>query len=264
MKKVLIMMAGLFLLACNNEKAKETESKVKYRDLSLEMLNGKVQSYEESPYKVDASGKPAEMDSCCIDLTEYDENGNAVKYVSKDSKGTVKNESVYTRLENGLWVGSVDTKEGGKPSGSMKVAVNDKGEYTIAQTFDSTGKPDKYYTTASQNEYGQVSSWKEYDKDSVFHQEWEAKYDKSLLVSSNMKDSVGKSKNNYAAKYNDKGEIIESSNTNITKDSTTVKTKKFTYESHDDQGNWTQRTEWDDKGKAVKAIKRTYVYKKAE
>ncbi|MBL0181682.1 MAG: hypothetical protein IPP96_05005 [Chitinophagaceae bacterium] len=102
------------------------------------------------------AGKIGAMDSCCIDVTQYDENGNAVRFTSKDSKGKVKNESVFTRHENGLWTGSTDTRKEANPAAPWKVGVDDKGQYTIAQTFDSTGKPDIYYTTLGQNEYGQV------------------------------------------------------------------------------------------------------------
>jgi hypothetical protein len=148
MKRIVIITAGLFLLAsCNNAGDKTADSKVKYSDLANDQVKGNVESIEDTPYQVDSTGKAGAMDSCCVDVTQYDANGNAVKYTSKDSKGTVKNESVFTRHENGLWTGATDTKEGGKPSGSMKVGVDDKGEYTTAQTFDSTGKPDKYYTT---------------------------------------------------------------------------------------------------------------------
>jgi len=262
MTKALILLAGLFLLACNNEKGKEAGKKVKYSDIDVEMLKGDIQSYEEVSYKTDSSGKMGEMDTCCANLTAYDENGNATTFNSKDAKGMMKYASVYSRLENGLWTGSTDTKEGGKPAGSMKVDVDDKGQYGYAHTFDSTGKPDIYYTTSGQNEFGQVQSWKQYDKDSVFRQEWEATYDKKLMISSIMKDSVGNIKQKYSAKYNDRGEITENSTTKITKDSTTTTANKFTYESHDENGNWTQRTEWNDKGKAVRIIKRTYAYRK--
>ncbi len=132
----------------------------------------------------------------------------------------------------------------------------------MAQTFDSAGKPDIYYTTLGQNEFGQVSAWKEYDKDSVFRQEGEAKFEKNLQVMFTIKDSVGKTKQTYASKYNDKGETTENTNTTITKDSTTTKVTKFTYETHDDMGNWTQRTTWNDKGKATAIVKRTYAYRK--
>ena len=264
MKNVLIILAGLFVLACNNQKDKKAETKVKYSDLVNEKLNGDVQSVEETPYQVDSSGKIGAMDSCCIEVVEYDENGNAVKFTSKDSKGTIKNQSVYTRHELGLWIGSTDTKEDGKPTGSMKVGVDDKGQYTIAEAFDSTGKLDVYYTDTRQNEFGQILGWKQFDKDSVFRMEGEATYDKSLQIAFTMKDSVGKLKSSSASKYNEKGEQTEVTNTNVTKDSTTTKVTKYTYETHDESGNWTQRTKWDDKGKATKITKRVYTYRKKE
>ena len=260
MRKIFILLTGLFLLACSsNEKG---ESKVKYNDLAIDNLKGDVQTIEEAPYKTDSTGKMGDMDSCCITVTQFDGNGNAVKYTSKDSKGTVKNESVYTRHESGLWMGSDETKEGGKPSGSIKATIDDQGQYTLVQTFDSTGKPDVYYKDISQNEFGQAASWKEYDKDSVFRQEGAAKFEKNLQVSFVIKDSVGNDKQTYASKYNDKGEQTENATTTITKDSTTTNVIKYTYETHDDIGNWTQRTTWDDKGKATGITKRTYTYRK--
>lgn len=264
MKRIFIIMAGLFLFAaCNNSNDKSADKKVKYSDLANDNLKGNIEAIEDTPYQVDSSGKMGAMDSCCIDVTQYDENGNAIKSTSKDSKGTVKNESVFTRHETGLWIGATDTKDG-KPSGSMKVTVDDKGQYTLAQTTDSSGNPDKYYTDITQNEFGQVLGWKQYDKDSVFRSAGESKYDKSLFMGFTEKDSVGKVTTTTAAKYNDKGEQTEFSNTTITKDSTTTKVTKYTYETHDENGNWTQRTAWNDKGKAIKIIKRTYTYRKQE
>lgn len=253
------------MFACNSNKPAETtdeaEKKVKYSDLITENLKGNVESITESAYKVDSTGKVGDMDSCCVDVVIYDENGNATGYVSKDSKGSVKNESVFTRHENGLWIGSKETREG-KPSGGMQVEVDTAGKYGVARAFDSTGKMTVYYQTLGMSDFGQVQAWKEYDKDSVFRQEWEAVYDKQMMMSSVTKDSVGTVKNKWSAKYNDKGELTETSNTTFKKDTTTT-VKKFTYETHDETGNWTQRTEWNDKGKAVKAVKRSIVYRKS-
>jgi hypothetical protein len=47
-----------------------------------------------------------------------------------------------------------------------------------------------------------------------------------------------------------------------TKDSTTNKITKYRYDSYDDKGNWTQRTETDENGKPVKIVKRTITYYK--
>lgn len=251
------------MAACNNADDKSAEKKVKYSDVSNDNLKGDIGTIEDTPYLVDSTGKMGAMDSCCMDVTQFDENGNAVKFTTQDNKGTVKSESVYTRHENGLWTGANDTKAG-KPSGSMKVTVDDKGQYTLAQTTDSTGKPDRYYSSITQNDYGQVLSWKQYDQDSVFRGEGESKYDKAFFTGFTEKDSVGKVISTSTVKYNDKGEQTENSNTTITKDSTTTKVRKYTYETHDEMGNWTQRTEWDDKGKATKITKRVYKYRKEE
>ncbi|MGH2552374.1 MAG: hypothetical protein ACRDEB_01590 [Chitinophagaceae bacterium] len=264
MKKIMVIMAGIIMLACNDSKNKSADKKVKYSDLANDLMKGDIQSIEEMPYKTDSSGKIGDMDTCCIEVTEFDVNGNAVKFVSKNSKGTIKNESDFIRHENGLWIGSKGTKEGGKLDNSMKVGVDDKGIYTIAEAFDTAGKLEFYYTNITQNEQGSVLTWKQYDKDSVFRAEGESKYDKGLQTSFVLKDSVGKTKSSNATTYNEKGETTERSNTTYKNDSATTKVTKYTYETHDDMGNWTQRTEWDDKGKAVKIVKRNYSYLKKE
>jgi len=264
MKKILFIGAALFILAsCKSGKDKESGKKIKYSDLSIDGLNGKVTSVEETPYKADSTGKIGQMDSCCIGRGEIDENGNYLSWTEKDSKGTVKNQAVYTRYEDGLWKGVTNTKEG-KPSGSMETSLDDKGQYTSAVANDSTGKLEKYYTGITQNEFGQVMSWKEYDKDSVFRQEGKSEFNKNLQSSFTMKDSTGKLKTSNVYKYNDKGEQTEASNTTVTKDTTKTELIKYTYDTHDENGNWTQRTTWNDKGKATKIVKRTYTYAKEE
>jgi hypothetical protein len=261
MKKILIIAASVFILAaCSNEE--KTAGTVKYSDLTSEGLKGEVAAIEETPYKADSTGKAGEMDSCCTDKWQYDEHGNYIGATSKDSKGGLKSESVAERYPDGLWKGEKTTKDG--KSTGIETKIDDKGNWTGAQSWDSTGKMDYYYTNITQNEFGQVMSGKKYDKDSVFREEWESKFDKNLQTSYTTKDSTGKVKSSGSYKYNDKGERTEESNTNITKDSTTTTVTKYTYETHDDQGNWTQRTTWDEKGKATKVAKRVYTYRKKE
>jgi len=263
MKKFLILLAGLFVLACNNEKDKEAVKTVTHSDLVAENLKGDISAMEVSPYKTDSTGKIGDMDSCCINVTEYDENGNSLKSVRKDSKGAVSSESVTTRHANGLFK-SISNTEKGKSTGGFDTKVDDKGNYTWAGEIDSAGKGGVYYTNITQNDVGEVTGWKQYDKDSVYKGEGEAKYDKHLQLSFTFKDSVGVVKNSSSSKYNDKGEEIENSNTNVGKDSKTTTVTKYTYEAHDEMGNWTQRTTWNDKGKATSISKRTFTYRKKE
>lgn len=263
MKKFLIIVAGMFVLACNNGKGKEGEKTVTHSDLVADNLKGDISVVEESPYKTDSTGKIGDMDSCCINTTEYDENGNSTKSVRKDSKGNVSSESVTTRHPNGLFK-SISNTAKGKSTGGFDTKIDDKGNYTWAGEIDSAGKGGVYYTNISQNDVGEVTGWKQYGKDSVYKGEGEAKYDKHMQLSFTFKDSVGVVKNSSTSKYNDKGEEIENSNTNVGKDSTTTTVTKYTYESHDEMGNWTQRTTWNDKGKATKITKRTFTYRKKE
>src|SRR5258706_8278208 len=144
------------------------------------------------------------MDSCCTDKWQYDENGNYTGSTSKDSKGALKGESVAERYADGLWKGEKNARDGKKTG--IETKVDDKGNWVSAASWDSTGKMDYYYTGIIQNEFGQVMGWKQYDKDSVFRQEWETKYDKNLQTAYTMKDSTGKVKSSGSSKYNDKGE----------------------------------------------------------
>ena len=262
MKKISILLSVIFILtACISDEKGESATKMAVNDLTTENLKGDVSSYEETPYKTDSTGKIGEMDSCCVSITEYDENGNGVKNTTKDNKGAIKTESVFTRHTNGLFKSVVNTEKG-KTSGSFDTKLDENGKYNWAEELDSNGKLVFYYTEIKQNEDGLVTGWKQHDKDSVFRSTGESTFEKFLQTSFMAKDSVGKTKSSSSYKHNDKGEQMEASNTDITRDSTTTKVTKYTYETHDETGNWTQRTTWDDKGKATAVVKRTYTYRK--
>lgn len=254
-------MTGIFLLSCNSSEDKKEESKVKYSALISQNLKGDISSVEETPYKTDSTGKIGEMDSCCITITEYDENGNETRSVSKDSKGNPSSESIFTHHPNGLFKSIASTAKG-KSTGGFETKIDENGKTIWAGEIDSNGKAGIYYTNITENEVGEVTGWKQFDKDSVFRQTGEAIYDKHLFMSATTKDSVGKVKNTNVAKYNDKGEQTEYTYTDMTKDTTKTTITKYTYESHDEMGNWTQRTTWNDKGKATGIVKRTFVYRK--
>lgn len=258
MKKMLIMTAVLFIIACNNQS--DSASKVTWSDLVSENLKGDIVSYEETPYKVDSMGKMGEVDSCCISVAEYDENGNSFKTISKLKDGTISSESVLTRHPNGLFK-SIATTEKGKSTGGFRVDLDADGKISLAVAIDSNGKDEVHYKDITMNEVGEVTGWKQYDKDSVFRMQGENTYDKHMFLSSTTKDSVGTVKNSNSSKYNDKGEQIESSFTNVGKDSTTTTITKYTYESHDEMGNWTHRTTWNEKGMATKMVMRKFTFR---
>jgi hypothetical protein len=260
MKKTMIILAAIFMLACNDEKSDEPGKKSQFSDLAAANLKGDISSIEETPFKSDSTGKVGDMDSCCISVSEYNENGNNVKTISKDSMGKITRESVITHHPNGLFKSARDTEDG-KNKGGFETRVDDKGNYTWAGEIDSNGKDGIYYLSITQNEAGEVTGWKQYDKDSVFRQSGEIIFDGHKFMSSTIKDSLGNVKNTTKAAYNDKGEQTEITNTDVLKGNTVTVTK-YTYETHDEMGNWTQRTTWNDKGKATGVVKRVITFRK--
>lgn len=261
MKKILwIFSAGLFLLACKDKK-QEPEGP-KNTDLISQNLKGKVQRLEETPYKVDSTGKIGGMDTCCTSIQEFDEKGYNPKYYSKDSKGNTKEEGTYTRYEGGQMKEMVNTANG-KKRNSLTVQIDKDGKYSTAQSYDSTGKMDGYYLDLKENEYGAVTGGKMYNTDSTLKYSFNSDYDKAILMGSRT-DSAGKLLYESKMKVNDKGDAVEMNSTTVTKDSTIHKKETYTYDSSDEQGNWTQRTTYDDKGKATKIVKRTITYYKKE
>ena len=262
MKKIFLVLAtGLFALACNNNK--QTAETPKNADLMQQNLKGKIQHIEAAPYKVDSTGKIGELDTCCTEIQDFDEKGYSTKYFTKDNKGTLKDEFSYTRYDNGLlkeWV----VTNGGKKKSSLSIQLKKDGNYGDAQNYDSTGKMDAYYTDVTANEYGNVTGWKKYKPDSTLQSTWSGVFDKNIWVSSTTTDSTGKVNGTYKAKNDEKGNIIEFSSTEIKKDSTTTKEMTYKYESYDDLGNWTQQTEYDNKGKPTKIVKRTIIYYKMD
>lgn len=264
MKKISIVLIAAFIaFSCNEKK----ESAKTFTDWSADNLKGEIQKNVESPYKVDSTGKMGDMDSCCIDVIEYDSTGNIKKVISKDSKGNISREQTFTKYENGLFK-EIATTEKGKVTNRVSIQTDNNGKYTTAQEYDSTGKLSSFYKDIHQNEYNQLTSMKQYKPDSTLKSSFETKYDKQIFEGQINKDSSGKEVSKSSAMVDDKGNQIEFTVTNTMKDSTTkkdsttTKVTKYKYDSFDDKGNWTQRTEMDEKGKSTKIVKREITYYK--
>src|SRR5678809_573466 len=108
----------------------------------------------------------------------------------------------------------------GKSTGGFETKIDDNGNIIWAGEIDSNGKGNVYYTHIAVSQDGEVTGWKQFDKDSVFSQTGEAIYDKHLCMSGTTKDSVGKVKSTRKKKYDDRGKKAEDTNNDVTKDST--------------------------------------------
>lgn len=259
----MVLIAAILAISCSEKK----ETAERFTDWAADNLKGEVQKITETPYKADSLGKIGEMDSCCIDVIEYDSIGNITKVTSRDSKGNPGREQAFTKYDNGLFKEIVTTVDG-KVTNRVTVQIDSSGKYTTAQEYDSTGKLSSFYKDITQNDYNQLTSMKEYKADSSLKSSFETKYDKQIFVGQVDKDSSGKEVSKSSARVDDRGNQIEFTRTSTMKDaktkkdSTTTKTTKYKYDLFDEQGNWIQRTASDEKDKPTKIIKREIIYYK--
>jgi len=257
MKKISsLVMASVIAFSCGESK----QEAPKNTDWLADNLSGKVEQVTETTYKADSSGKAGEQDSCCVVTNKYDAKGYASAFGSVNKAGTENNEGVFSHDDKGLFTEQKMSKNG-KPVSSLTVK-NENGKPVIAQSFDSANKMDFYYTGITTNEYDRLTAYKQYKPDSTLKSSAEMTYDKYLFKGQTTKDSVGKETYSNTVKLDDKNNVVEVTSKEVTKDSTINKTVKYTYDSFDDKGNWTQRTEIDEKGKPAKISKRTITYYK--
>ena len=226
-------MAMVFVISCNESKKEETKN----TDWLADNLSGKVEQTTDSTFKADSTGKMGELDSCCVSSTKYDEKGYSSGYTSVNKAGTDNEEGTFTHDDKGLFTGQKFTKM------------------------------DFYYTDITANDYGRITGFKQYKPDSTLKSSMTFNYNNQFLTDQSAKDSVGKETSTYAQTYDDKNNVVESTykqiKTDSTKKDTTITTiTKYRYDTFDDKGNWTQRTEMDKDGKPVKIVKRTITYYK--
>ncbi len=262
MKKLfLLSFIGSVLFSCNTA-TKEVEV-AKNSDWTAQNLKGMVQTMESTNYTPDSTGKIDAMDSCCITVDEFDKNGYANATTKKDSKGTVTENSTMIHYDKGQ-MKSITTTKNGKPFSGFEIQLDKDGKYSGGQETDSTGKKCFFYTALKENEYGAVTTGTRHKPDSSIDGVFENDYVKGTQVAGRYRDSSGKEVYNSKSELNDKGDVVKTMEMNVTKDSTTNKVMTYTYDSYDPQGNWTQQTTYNEKGKATKVVKRAFTYYKKD
>ena len=258
MKKIVFLLtASLIAFSCADSK----KGAPKNTDLLVDNLSGKVEQTSEITYTTDSTGKTLEQDSCCVVTTRYDEKGYGSSYMSENKAGTDKQQTIYSHDDKGS-VTSLKSTKNGKPLSMISIRFDKDGKYSGAQSYDSTNKMDSYYTDIQSNEYGQLTSFKQYNPDSTLKMSMTSTFDKQFFTGNTIKDSSGKETYSSKVKLDERNNLIERTTKTVTKDSTINKTARFRYDSFDDKKNWTQRTEMDEKGQPVKITKRTIIYYK--
>lgn len=250
------------MVSCNNNTKKEAEV-AKNSDWTAQNLKGMVQSMETTNYTPDSTGKTGAMDSCCVTVDDFDKNGYISATTKKDSKGNITENSTMIHYEKGQ-MKSVATTKNGKPSNGFEIQIDKDGKYSGAQETDSAGKIVFFYTGLKEDDYGAVTAGTRHKADSTVDGVFENDNVNGVQVAGRFRDSTGKEVYNSKSELNDKGDVVKTMEMNVTKDSTTNKVISYKYDSYDEQGNWTQRTTYDEKGMATRVVKRTFTYYKKD
>jgi hypothetical protein len=229
-------------------------------DLLQMNLKGSVQSFTETSYAVDSSGKMGKVDSIFTE-NDFDKKGYLTDVDQKDQAGKVHTKQNFTRFDNGA-VKEFNTIKDGRQNSRLVTELDKDGKYIGGKTYDSTGRQDSYYKDLATNEYGIVYAGKQYTMANKLKGTFDMKYEKANFVGGTATDSTGKTSYQGSIKLNDKGDPIEETSTTLQKDSTRTEKMTYKYDTYDDAGNWTQRTTYNEKGKPGKVVKRTYSYYK--
>ncbi len=267
MKRLPILLAlPLLAYSCSNgepkaEETTEVEETVEMirSDWANEHLMGEVKSFEQTPYTPAEDGSIGEMDSCCIVIEEYDENGFMTTDSEKNMAGEITEIGVMERTETGLFSSYVRT-ENGKEVFKRVVYRDDEGKSIKAVDTDSTGNISRVHTADKMNEYDQPVKGKSFLEDSTYVGTWSWDYIDGQRVGQAWVDSAGVQWIKRVGEVNDKGWLSKATDTRMNdagEEVTIVET--YTYDSFDDMGNWTQRTEHHD-GEPFKVLKRSYTY----
>jgi hypothetical protein len=262
-KPLFILFLPLFLFSCKNgENSSDQASEaieMERNNWANQHLNGMVKSIEETPYTPNENGDISEMDSCCVKITEFSDNGFIMKVTNKNKEGVVTEVSVRERTETGKFVSNTRT-ENGKETWKRITTRDEEGNHLHTIDTDSTKNVTYFYNDVTSNEFNQPVSGKMYSKDSTFIGTWSWKYIDGLRTGRGWIDSTNVQRVNRTGEVNDKGWLSRVVDVRVDeKGDTTTTIENYTYDSFDETGNWTQRTENNDE-KPVKVLKRSYTY----
>lgn len=265
MRIALFTSAIILLTACNQ---KESAPSVAHAatDISSENLKGNITQVETDSYIIDSTGKTGPLDEKGIE--KFDSSGYTFSFISMNGKDSIKSQTKYEHNATGFLTNMQNTGAKDEKKFSMTIDYDSAGKYKLAKSYNSTGKMDVYYTDITSNNLGMVTGGKGFHPDSTLKLTFSNDYDSVYFLGGNSKDSVGKETYSSKVKLNDKKNMAEFAEKIVTtdpktkKDSTTNKVTTYTYDSWDSNGNWTQQTSLNEKGKPVKIVKRILTYKK--
>lgn len=256
MGKLIIPVAMLAFMACNNQPSQKNITNVQKSDFGFSNLKGKVETIESKTVNFDSTGK-AQGDST-QSLGVYDKDGSIIKETNKDNSGTT------TIHEVAYYTNGFIKEEKTTVNGVVQVRVTIdsfvNGQHVGAKVWDSTGKQIGY-CDAINNKYGQVTRGKTFHMNGKLQFAWESKFDGPLYIGGSSTDTAGNIVRQSTIKRNDKGDEVEEHYTWFKNGDTTTGTLTYKYDSYDEIDNWTQQSTYKN-GKLISVTKRAITYYK--
>jgi hypothetical protein len=259
----MLLAIALFITSCNTKQAGSILSPL-IPDLATENLKGNISQVETDSYNIDSTGKTGPLDEKTIE--KYDSSGYTISTVTMNGKDSIKSKTILKRNANSYVTDVQITGANNEKKSALIIEYDSLGKYSLAKSFDSTGKMDMYYSALTSNQFGEVTGGKAYHTDSTLKMSFISDYDSIYYAGNQSKDSLGKLTYSNKIKFNDKKDPAEMDETTITKDpktktdSTKNTITKYSYAGWDSHGNWTEQTSMNEKGKATKLIKRVITY----
>ena len=254
MRNLIIPVAILVFMACNNQTSQKATTNVQKSDFGFDNLKGKVEAIESKTLDFDSTGK-AKADST-QSIGAYDKAGNIIKETTKDNSGTT------TIHDVAYYVNGFIKEEKTTVNGVVQVRITIdsfvNGQHVGAKVWDSTGKQ-VAYCDAINNEYGQVTRGKTFYMNGKLQFAWESTFDGPLYIGGSGTDTAGNVVRQSMIKRNDKGDQVEEHYTRIENGDTTITKLTHKYDSYDEKDNWTQQSTYKN-GKLISVTKRAITY----
>lgn len=253
MERLLKFFFTLFIfVSCSGNDA------IKYlNDLEQVNIKGHVTKLISETYEIDSIGQIRKLES--VTLEYFDEIGNTITDTTR--KFADKHEIVnFLKFNKNGSLSSLATFENGKKQ-SETLLKYDKDKCISTNIYDANNKLESYYNNIRQSKYGLLLSVDSYDASGKFLMSYANEYDSIYQINATAKNSSGILKSEVSIQLTDKKyekNVIEVS---YFKDSTERKSLSYRYEKWDTAGNWIKKTVLNDKGTAIKIVKRIFSYR---
>jgi uncharacterized protein YkuJ len=239
------------LVSCSGKQS------IKYlTDLEQANSKGRVTKLVTETYKVDSLGQVRELESVIIEIF------NRLGYTSTDTtKDFIERKEVvqYLKYNKNGSLSSLSTFENGKKQSKMLLKY-DEGKCIAMEIYDSNDKLESYYGSIQQTDFGLLSSLNSYDANGKLTMSYANEYDSIYQIRATAKDSTGMLTSEVKIHLTDKKYPENMLEVTYFKDSASKKYLSYKYENWDTTGNWIRQTVFDDKGRAIKIVRRIFSY----